>query len=44
MPQIPAGWEETTLQLCTLPVQEKISLTQVSEDSYISTENMLPNI
>ncbi len=44
MPQIPAGWEETTLQLCTLPVQEKISLTQVSEDNYISTENMLPNI
>ncbi len=44
MTQIPAGWEETTLQLCTLPVQEKISLTQVSEDNYISTENMLPNI
>ena len=44
MPHIPAGWEETTLQLCTLPVQEKISLTQVSEDNYISTENMLPNI
>lgn len=44
MPQLPAGWEETTLQLCTLPVQEKISLTQVSEDNYISTENMLPNI